>query len=232
MTAGSTILILTSEENYKAIMSNSEFTSATKLSKLKTIPTYWSFFPIFMFLTIVSCVAAELVEMCPAALAMAAFLFIGGWLVEEDIPKFCDLNLLMLLGTSFSFAKAMQTTGLANSLAEKLSTNVSNPTQALFTIYTATLVMTEVISNNAAAVLMYPIAVGLARELGVSYKPFAMVVMNAASMAFMCPIGYPTHIMVWRPGNYKFFDFMKFGVIPNIIWLVVTCLIVPTVWKF
>jgi len=90
--------------------------------------------------------------------------------------------------------------------------------------------MTEVISNNAAAALMYPISVKLADAMGVSYKPFAMVVMNAASMAFMCPIGYPTHIMVWGPGKYSFFDFCKFGLVPNFLWLVITCLIAPAVW--
>jgi di/tricarboxylate transporter len=100
----------------------------------------------------------------------------------------------------------------------------------LYLIYIATLVMTEVISNNAAAALMYPISVKLADAMGVSYKPFAMVVMNAASMAFMCPIGYPTHIMVWGPGKYSFFDFFKFGLVPNFLWLVITCLIAPAVW--
>ena len=232
LTAGSSLLFLTTEENYRAILDNSEFASASALSKLKTLPTYWHFVPLVMFLTIVSLVAGEQIEMCPAALAMAAFLFVGGWLREDDITEFIDLRLLMLLGTSFSFAKAMTSTGLADSLAAKLSKGITNADTSLWTIYAATLIMTEVISNNAAAVLMYPIAVGLAKNLGVSYKPFAMIVMQAASMAFMCPIGYPTHIMVWRPGKYRFFDFVKFGFIPNIIWLVLSCLIVPAVWKF
>lgn len=232
LTAGSSLLFLTTEENYRAILDNSEFASASALSKLKTLPTYWHFVPLVMFLTIVSLVAGEQIEMCPAALAMAAFLFVGGWLREDDITEFIDLRLLMLLGTSFSFAKAMTSTGLADSLAAKLSKGITNADTSLWTIYAATLIMTEVISNNAAAVLMYPIAVGLAKNLGVSYKPFAMIVMQAASMAFMCPIGYPTHIMVWRPGKYRFFDFVKFGFIPNIIWLVLSCLIIPAMWKF
>ena len=232
LTAGSSLLFLTTKENYRAILDNSEFASASEQSKLKTLPVYWHFFPLAMFLCIVSLVAAEQIEMCPAALAMAAFLFVGGWLQEDDITEYIDLRLLMLLGTSFSFAKAMTSTGLATSLAKKLSKGITSPYTGLWTIYTATLIMTEVISNNAAAVLMYPIGVALAKEQGVSYKPFAMIVMQAASMAFMCPIGYPTHIMVWRPGKYKFNDFCKFGFIPNIIWLVLSCLIVPAVWTF
>ena len=232
LTAGSSLVFLTTAENYRSILDNPEFASASVQSTLKTLPTYWHFFPLIMFLTIVSLVAAEQIEMCPAALAMAAFLFIGGWLKDSDITEYIDLRLLMLLGTSFSFAKAMSSTGLADSLAKKLSNGISNPETGLWTMYAATLIITEVISNNAAAVLMYPIGVALAKEQGASYKPFAMIVMQAASMAFMCPIGYPTHIMVWRPGKYTFFDFVKFGFIPNILWLVMSCLIVPAVWPF
>ena len=232
LTPGSSILLLTTEDNYKAILDNEEFASATRLGTTSDIPSYWSLFPLFMFLTIISCVAAEQIEICPAAIAMAAFMFVGRWLTAEDIEKFLDIRLMVLLGASFSFAKAMQTTGLAASLATKMSTTATDPTSSLFSIYIATLVVTEVISNNAAAVLMYPIAISLAKLQGASYKPFAMVVMQASSMAFMCPIGYPTHIMVWRPGRYTFFDFFKFGIIPNAIWMILTCLITPSVWPF
>ena len=232
LTEGSSLVLLTTKDNYRKILDNPEFASASIQSTLKTIPTYWHFFPLIMFLTVVSLVAAEQIEMCPAALAMTAFLFIGGWLKDTDITEFIDLRLLMLLGTSFSFAKAMTSTGLADSLAKKLSSGITSPDTALWTMYAATLIITEIISNNAAAVLMYPIGIALSKELGVSYKPFAMIVMQAASMAFMCPIGYPTHIMVWRPGKYTFSDFCKFGFIPNVLWLILSCLIVPAMWKF
>ena len=231
ITVGTPICILTSEKNYERLMNDPGFICVNKLTTLRDPASYWTFFPFIIFMTIVSLVAAEQVEMCPAALAMASILFVGGWLKPEDITHYVDLRLLMLLGTSFSFAKAMTTTQLAADLALKLSDGIKSPTSALYLIYIATLVMTEVISNNAAAALMYPIAVKLADAMGVSYKPFAMVVMNAASMAFMCPIGYPTHIMVWGPGKYSFFDFFKFGLVPNFLWLVITCLIAPAVWK-
>ena len=232
ITVGTPICILTSEKNYERLMNDPGFICVSKLTTLKDPASYWSFIPLVVFVTIVSLVASEQIQMCPAALGMCSFLFVGGWLKTEDITHYIDLRLLMLLGTSFSFAKAMTTTELASNLALKLSSGIKSPTSALYIIYIATLVMTEVVSNNAAAALMYPIAVKLADVMGVSYKPFAMVVMNAASMAFMCPIGYPTHIMVWGPGKYSFFDFCKFGLIPNFLWLVVTCLIAPAVWTF
>jgi len=232
LTPGDSIVLLTSREEKDSLVKLTDFYSVTKLHKISNPAIAWSFYPAIMFMTIVSLVAAEMVEMCPAALAMTSFLFVGGWLIPSDIEKYVDVRLLMLMGTSISFALAMSRTGLATYLAESLSENVKTTNEALYLIYIATLVITEIISNNAAAALMYPIAVNLADIRGVSYKPFAMIVMQAASMAFMCPIGYPTHVMVWRPGQYSFLDFMKFGLVPDLLWLVISCLIAPAVWKF
>ena len=229
---GTSIMFVTNTFSYERLVVNREFIGVNKVSKLSPPATYWSFGPAVIFMTIVSLVAAEQVEMCPAALSMAALFFVGGWLQAEEIPKFVDIRLLMLMGTSLSFATAMTKTGLAAKIATIISDDISSPLSALFLIYITTLVITEIISNNAAAALMYPISVVLADQLGVSYKPFAMVVMHAASMAFMCPIGYPTHVMVWRPGNYGFGDFCKFGLVPNFIWMIVTCLLAPVVWPF
>lgn len=229
---GTSILVVTHKNSYSKLLTNRHFINVVKSGTLEVPATYWSFFPAIVFLTIVSLVAAEQVEMTPAALSMAGFFFVGGWLWPEDIEKYVDLRLLMLMGCSLSFATAMTKTGLAQKIADEISYGVSDPLNCLFLIYLATLFITEIISNNAAAALMFPVAVKLADRLGVSYKPFAMTVMQAASMAFMCPIGYPTHVMVWRPGNYSFMDFCKFGLIPDILWMIVSCLICPLVWKF
>ena len=129
-------------------------------------------------------------------------------MIPKEIETHVDIRLLMLMGASISFAKSMETTGLAKTIAVGIAGKVADPANALWLFYLATLIITEIISNNAAAAIMYPISVALADELKVSYKPFAMIVMQAASMAFMCPIGYPTHVMVWRPGQYGFMDFM------------------------
>ena len=189
LTQGSTVAVLTSKHAYERLLLSKHFLNVTKVQKLEHPATYWSFFPTIAFLTIVSLVAAEEVEMTPAALSMAAFFFVGGWLRPNDIEKFVDMRLLMLMGCSLSFATAMSKTGLAQTIAQEIAVGISKPMNALFLIYIATLFITEIISNNAAAALMYPISVKLADEMGVSYRPFVMVVMQAASMAFMCPIG-------------------------------------------
>lgn len=228
--AGDTLLLITSKEGLKRLTLSTNFASIHEKTRLTAPSTYWSFFPVLSFMVIVSLVAAQKVEMTAAALSMASFFFVGGWIVPKEIEKFVDIRLLMLMGTSLSFAKAMTSTGLAAKIAEAIAGKVSDPTSNLFLIYISTLVITELISNNAAAAMMYPIAVVLADTLGVSYKPYAMVVMQAASMAFMCPIGYPTHVMVWAPGQYNFSDFCKFGFIPNMLWMLCSVLISLAVW--
>lgn len=227
---GDTLILVTSRENLMKLSLSRDFSGVHQIATTPLPATYWSFYPILVFMTIVSLVAANQVEMTTAALSMASLFFIGGWIVPGEIEKFVDVRLLMLMGCSLSFAKAMTTTGLANKIADAIAGGGVSANNSLYLIYLATLLITELISNNAAAAMMYPIAVALADNLGVSYKPFAMVVMQAASMAFMCPIGYPTHVMVWGPGQYNFFDFCKFGLIPNIIWWVLSCLISAAVW--
>ncbi|RYH05325.1 TRAP transporter large permease subunit [archaeon] len=194
--------------------------------------TFYSLFPLFIFMTMLVLVASEYISMCPAALTVTAVYFMGGWIKPDDIPKMVDIRLLMLMGTSLSFATAMTKSGLALKIAEQI--NNSNPSNfgALLLVYAITLVITHLISNNATAALMYPVGTALADELGVSFKPFAMCVLFASTAGFMSPIGYQTHVMVWGPGGYRFRDFMIFGFVPNLIYWFIACGLIPLLYPF
>ena len=89
-----------------------------------------------------------------------------------------------------------------------------------------------IISNLAAAVLIFPIAVAASQQLNVDIVPFAVTVMIAASACFATPIGYQTNLMVYGPGNYKFVDFVKIGVPLTVLVGITTVLIVPVIWAF
>jgi di/tricarboxylate transporter len=102
----------------------------------------------------------------------------------------------------------------------------------LWSVFLLTLLLTEVLSNNATAVMMVPIVVTLAHSLGVSPWPFVMAVTVAASAAFALPMGYQTHMMVYGPGGYKFSDFLRVGIPLNIICWIVSCLLIPLIWPF
>jgi di/tricarboxylate transporter len=102
----------------------------------------------------------------------------------------------------------------------------------LCALYVITVILTEVVTNNAAGVLMFPIAVATAATAGVSYMPFVIVVMIAASAGFITPIGYQTNLMIYGPGGYRFSDYIRFGLPLSILVGITALLIIPRVWPF
>ena len=94
-------------------------------------------------------------------------------------------------------------------------------------LYAFTAVCTELVTNNAAAALSFPIGLSIAENLGHSYKPYIMTIMIAASTSFVTPIGYATNLMVWQPGKYAFSDYFKVGFPLTLIYLSGTVLLAP-----
>jgi di/tricarboxylate transporter len=115
-------------------------------------------------------------------------------------------------------------------LAENLIPAEHLPLVMLWLVFLLTLCLTEILSNNATAVMMIPIVVGMAGELGVNAKPYIIGVTIAASCAFAMPMGYQTHLMIYGPGGYKFTDFLRVGIPLNIICFVTACLLIPWIW--
>lgn len=99
-------------------------------------------------------------------------------------------------------------------------------------MYLITCLMTELITNNAAAILLTPVAIGMAHELGVDPRPFVFAVCFAASASFMTPTGYQTNMMVYGPGSYRFTDFTRFGAPLNLLFWLLASLLIPRFWPF
>ncbi|NDW60097.1 SLC13 family permease, partial [Yangia sp. PrR004] len=133
---------------------------------------------------------------------------------------------MLVLGTAMerSGAMALIVDGLSGPLAQL------SPILALALIYAVTSVLTEVVTNNAVAVIMTPIAVGVAQALGLDPRAFVVVVMFGASASFATPIGYQTNTMVYNAGGYRFTDFLRLGLPMNIMAGVVTVLLAPVFW--
>jgi len=148
-----------------------------------------------------------------------------------------DWQVLLMLYGLLGLGMAMQNTGTAVWLAQGL-VGISEtfipreflPLVMLWLIFLLTLALTEMISNNATAVMMIPIAVTLALELGANPRPFIIATTVAASCAFATPMGYQTHLMVFGPGGYKFTDFQRVGIPLNLICWVTACLMIPWIW--
>ena len=229
---GDVILCVANEKDVDKLSNSRDFFVVSQVGALPKPITFYALCPLLTFVVLLIVVATENIEMCPAALTVTAFFFMGGWIKPEEIPKMVDIRLLMLMGCSLSFARAMTKSGLALRVAQQIGNSDPSNFGALLLVYAITLVITELISNNAAAALMYPIAVALADELGVSFKPFAMAVLISSTAGFMSPIGYQTHVMVWGPGGYRFKDFLIFGFVPDIVYWILGCALIPAVFPF
>lgn len=168
----------------------------------------------------------------------AAFLAAGAMLVTRCITatkarRYIDLPVLVVIAASFSLGNAMTLTGAAASIAEFLIVSDKiTPWVALALVYLLTAAFTEVITNNAAAILMFPIAMAVAEKLGVSFLPFVIATMFAASASFITPLGYQTNMMVYGPGRYKFSDYARLGIPLSLVSGVVVVLVVPFIWHF
>ena len=168
----------------------------------------------------------------------SAFLAAGAMIATRCITAskarlYIDLPVLVVIAASFALGSAMTVTGAAAGIAEWLVFYDDMPAWIVMAlIYLLTAAFTEVITNNAAAVLMFPIAVSLSEQLGVSHLPFVITVMFAASASFMTPLGYQTNMMVYGPGRYRFTDYLKIGIPMSFLIGTVAILLIPFVWAF
>jgi di/tricarboxylate transporter len=144
-----------------------------------------------------------------------------------------NMSVLIVIGASFAVGEAVEQSGTAAWIVESvfLSGNLS-PWTALILVYLITALFTELITNNAAAVLIFPVALEVAEKFGVSPLPFIVAVMFAASASFMTPLGYQTNLMVMGPGGYKYVDYLKVGLPMSLIVGAVSLLLIPLFWPF
>ena len=181
------------------------------------------------FMTVVS----GLLPLVSAAMLLVVALGVCGCISLDFAQRSVDARVLLAIGASLSIGVALQNTGLAAMAAEGLMlVGGSNPYLNLLLLYLATVLATELITNNAAAVLMFPLAQVISTALGVSLLPFAMAIMFGASASFLSPLGYQTNLMVQGPGGYQFRDFFKVGIGLSFIVGLTVIFAIPLVWPF
>lgn len=144
-----------------------------------------------------------------------------------------DTQVLLTIGASFGLGAALESSGAAAAVAQQAMTLAGgNPYLMLIGAYVLVALLTEVVTNNAAAVIAFPIVTASAESLGVSVMPFAIAVMFAASASFLTPLGYQTNLMVYGPGGYRFGDFLRVGGPLSVLVAVTSLLLIPRVWPF
>ena len=188
---------------------------------------------LFILLGMVGLSATNVLSILEAGMLAAGAMIVTKCVTVSRARRSVDLRVLVVIAASFSMGLAMQKTGAAQLIAESLLPLTSiSPFVALMVIYILTLVFTEFITNNAAAVLMFPIAVTVSEHIGVNHLPFIIAIMIAASASFITPLGYQTNLMVYGPGQYRFMDYVKLGLPLSLLVAATALSIIPRVWSF
>ncbi len=171
-----------------------------------------------ILLTLVLAAGLDVVSMLNASLLGAGAMLVTGCLSVSQAEKSLDLTVLITIAASFALGAALEKTGVAAFLAENIvGLSGGRPWLLLLLTYAAVSMMTETITNNAAAVIMVPIVLAMTGQAGLDPEPFMLAVMMAASASFATPLGYQTNLMVYGPGGYRFSDFVRIGVPMNIL---------------
>ncbi len=183
--------------------------------------------------TMITVAALNVVPIVTAAMLAAAVMIYAGCVKKEQIMASLNLPILLVIASALGFGQAIESSGLASTAAFTINTLTSEfgHIAIIAGIYILTNILTELITNNAAAVLMLPIALALGAETGLTAHTMAITVAIAASASFLTPFGYQTNLMVMGAGRYRFKDYLKAGLPVTILLFVVTMIAVLFVWK-
>lgn len=228
------VLLLESLPNFVAKYRNSnDFYLVSSIEDSSPVSTKKAGIAGAILLGMVSLAATGILSMLQAAIVAGALLLITRCFRYATALESIDWRVLLAIAASLGLGNAMQLTGVAEVFASGLMGLAGNsPVMALLMTYMATWLLTEMITNNAAAVLIFPIALSLATALGLNFVPFAIVMIVAASSSFSTPIGYQTNLMIYGPGGYRYTDFVRIGLPLNLIVAAITVSLVPQFWEF
>ena len=187
-----------------------------------------------ILLAVVGLAAFDVVPIPVTAVLGCVALVMTRILEPEDIYRSINWQVIFLLAGVLPLGIAMHTSGAAGFLASQVVSLVGDmgPVAVLAAIYLLAAIMTETMSNAAAAVLLAPIAISTAGHLGVDPKPLLMAITFAASTGFSTPVGYQTNTMIYNPGGYRYADFLRAGMPLNILFCILSTIFIPRLWAF
>ena len=187
-----------------------------------------------IFTALIVAASTGLADIMVCAVTGAFLMILSGCLPLRDGYRALQGDVLLLIVGTIALGTAMEKTGTAKFYAHEfiLLLRDMGPAVILSGFLLLTSLCTQMLSNNATAVLLLPIAVSAARELGVDPKPFIIAICFGASACFASPIGYQTNLLVYGPGNYMFTDYFRLGIPLNVLVLVMGSVFIPLVWPF
>ena len=187
-----------------------------------------------IFAGLVVAATTGLADIMVCALAAVFLMILAGCLQLRDAYRAMQADVLILIAGTIALGAAMEKSGASRIYAEAFLGLLGGlpPAAILGGFILLTSISTQILSNNATAVLLLPIAISTAAGLGVHPKPFIMAVCFGASACFATPIGYQTNLLVYGPGGYRFSDFLKLGIPLNLLVVAMGTLFIPVIWPF
>jgi di/tricarboxylate transporter len=187
-----------------------------------------------ILLVVIALATVELVPLIKGVAFLLLCMLAMGVVTGSELRRRFPFELWLIIASALTLSQALTNTGLVVVFTELLQNNLAilGPYGALIGVYLGALLLTEVMTNNAAAALSFPIAFGLAESYGVSYMPFVMVVAYGASASFLTPYGYTTNLMVQNLGGYKLRDYFRTGLPVSLVYSAVVIVLVPKMFPF
>jgi len=203
---------------------------------IKKVKFWWlaiAVIPLAMLLA-----ALGLVDILEAALIGVVILLVVGAISAEEAYQSINWSVIIMIAAFVPVGIAMERSGAAEMIASLVSNFGSNfdvqmaPHASMSLMFLISIIITSLMSNNTAAIILIPIAISVSTQMNVDAKPFIFAVAFGASTSFATPMGYQTNLMVYGPGQYKFSDFVKVGVPLNIIFWLLGTFFIPIIWSF
>ncbi|MEC6799155.1 SLC13 family permease [Photobacterium sp. S4TG1] len=233
--AGDTLVIVPGRLfNQKQAMLEREFVLVNGLDSSARLDSHRSTTVLVGFLSVI---VLALVGWLPLIKGLAVYLLVLvvlGIISFNELRRRFPIDIVVIVGSALTLAQLMITSGLSQQMGQALITafNGWGVYGGLIAVYLLTLILTELITNNAAAALAFPISYSLALGYGVDPMPFIMAVLFGASASFISPYGYQTNLLVYSVGNYKIRDYLKLGLPLSIVYSAVVLILIPVVFPF
>jgi di/tricarboxylate transporter len=232
--AGDTLLLQVSPQFFRAYRNDRAFYLISDVQDWRPLRRDRAWIAGLLFMVPIALATFGLVPLLPAAALAGVLMIAVGCITAGEARRSVEWEVLIAIAAALGLGTALEESGAAGVLAQGLVDTVSiwGPVAVLAAIYLLTSMFTEVITNNAAAALLFPICLETARIMNVDSRPFLIALVLAASASFLTPIGYQTNMMVFGTGGYRFGDFARIGSPLNFVLFVVAVVLIPIIWPF
>lgn len=236
--AGDTLLIEGSAERMRLLYETGDLVNLTETSTSKPLANAprkgraWIALLGIAVVIVLGALGDKVISFEWAALTAALLVVLGGCLRKDEIYQAVEWRIIVMILGTLAVGLALDRTGAARTIIQGMMSFIGHWDKRLIisAVLLFSIVATELLSNNAVAALLTPLAIELGRSLGVDPRPFIIAVMFGASIGFAVPTGYQTHLLVYGAGGYRFADFFRAGILLDLILWGIGSLLIPVLW--